>query len=38
MEDVFILPQATRSEPSWFGYPITIRPESGIDREQLVQF
>ena len=39
MEDVFILPQATaRSQPSWFGYPITIRPEAGIDREELVQF
>ncbi|NBC38174.1 lipopolysaccharide biosynthesis protein RfbH [Novosphingobium sp. FSY-8] len=39
MEDVFILPQATpNSDPSWFGYPITIRPESGIDREDLVQF
>jgi CDP-4-dehydro-6-deoxyglucose reductase, E1 len=38
MEDVFILPEATpRSEPSWFGYPVTIRPESGINREMLVQ-
>ena len=38
-EDAFILPQATpNSEPSWFGYPITIRPESGIDREELVQY
>lgn len=38
MEDAFILPEATpRSEPSWFGYPITIRPESGINREMLVQ-
>ena len=39
MEDVFILPEATpRSVPSWFGYPITIRPGSGIDREDLVRF
>ena len=38
-EDIFILPKATpRSDPSWFGYPITIRPESGIDREELVKF
>lgn len=39
MEDVFILPQATpNSVPSWFGYPITIRPESGVNREALVQY
>jgi CDP-6-deoxy-D-xylo-4-hexulose-3-dehydrase len=39
MEDVFILPQATpNSEPSWFGYPITIRPESGVNREEFVQY
>jgi CDP-6-deoxy-D-xylo-4-hexulose-3-dehydrase len=39
LEDVFILPKATpRSEPSWFGYPITIRPESGVNREELVRY
>jgi CDP-6-deoxy-D-xylo-4-hexulose-3-dehydrase len=39
LEDVFILPQATpRSNPSWFGFPLTIRPESGINREELVQY
>jgi len=39
LEDVLILPQATpRSSPSWFGYPLTIRPESGINREELVQY
>jgi CDP-6-deoxy-D-xylo-4-hexulose-3-dehydrase len=39
LEDIFILPQATpRSVPSWFGYPLTIRPESGINREELVQY
>lgn len=39
LEDVLILPKATpNSEPSWFGYPITLRPESGINREALVQY
>ena len=38
-EDVLILPQATpNSDPSWFGFPITIRPESGIDRVKLTQY
>ncbi|NWK97017.1 lipopolysaccharide biosynthesis protein RfbH [Sphingobium lactosutens] len=38
-EDVLILPQATpNSQPSWFGFPITIRPESGISREALVRY
>lgn len=38
-EDVFILPQATpKAVPSWFGYPITIREKSGVDRDLLVQF
>lgn len=35
----FILPEATlNSEPSWFGFPITIRPESGIVREDLLRY
>ncbi|MDE2442017.1 MAG: lipopolysaccharide biosynthesis protein RfbH, partial [Betaproteobacteria bacterium] len=38
LEDVMILPEATpHSDPSWFGYPITLRPGSGISREALVQ-
>ena len=38
-EDVLILPQATpNSQPSWFGFPITIRPESGVNREALVRY
>lgn len=39
LEDVMILPEATpNSNPSWFGYPITIRPESGLLRDQLTQY
>lgn len=35
----FILPEATpNSQPSWFGFPITIRPESGILREDLLRY
>ena len=37
-EEVFIRPRATPgSDPSWFGYPITIRPESGVARDDLVK-
>lgn len=34
----FIMPQATaNSDPSWFGFPVTIRPESKIDRTELLR-
>ena len=36
-EDAFLLPQAThRSDPSWFGFPITVREEAPFDRNELV--
>tara|TARA_R110002033_G_scaffold96537_1_gene145421 strand:- start:11485 stop:12798 length:1314 start_codon:yes stop_codon:yes gene_type:complete len=38
-EEFIILPEATeKSDPSWFGFPITIKPESGIDRVDLLKF
>ena len=37
-QDIFILPQATpNSDPSWFGFMLTIKPESGIERKKLQQ-
>jgi CDP-6-deoxy-D-xylo-4-hexulose-3-dehydrase len=34
-----ILPQATEfSEPSWFGFPITLREDSGLERRELIDF
>ena len=37
MEDIFILPEATpESDPSWFGFPLAVRPESGFTRQQVV--
>lgn len=38
-EEFIILPEATEnSDPSWFGFPITIRENSGIDRVDLLKF
>ena len=35
----FIMPLATpKSDPSWFGFPITIHPDSALDRTDLVRF
>ncbi len=37
-EDAFLLPQAThRSDPSWFGFPITVREDAPFDRNELVR-
>ncbi|KML68259.1 lipopolysaccharide biosynthesis protein RfbH [Pectobacterium peruviense] len=38
-EEFIELPEATpNSEPSWFGFPITLKEESGINRVDLVKF
>lgn len=38
MEDQLILPEPERnSEPSWFGFLITVRPDARISREELVR-
>lgn len=39
LDKFFILPQATpNSDPSWFGFTITIKKESSFSREQLIEF
>jgi CDP-6-deoxy-D-xylo-4-hexulose-3-dehydrase len=37
-EDVLMLPAATpHSEPSWFGFPLAVRPEAPFKRDELVK-
>jgi CDP-6-deoxy-D-xylo-4-hexulose-3-dehydrase len=39
LEDVIILPEATPgSDPSWFGFPILVRPEGRISRDAVTRF
>jgi CDP-6-deoxy-D-xylo-4-hexulose-3-dehydrase len=38
LEDCFILPRATaNSDPSWFGFALTVKPKSPKTRNQIVQ-
>jgi len=38
-EDLFVLPEATpRSEPSPFGFALTVRPDAGFSRHDLIRF
>lgn len=38
-EEFFILPQATpNSDPSWFGFLLTVRPDAPFGRNKLIQF
>jgi CDP-6-deoxy-D-xylo-4-hexulose-3-dehydrase len=37
-QDALILPQATaNSTPSWFGFPITLRADAGVDRREVIR-
>jgi CDP-6-deoxy-D-xylo-4-hexulose-3-dehydrase len=39
LDDIFILPEATpQSEPSWFGFPLAIRPDAPTTRTKVVSF
>ncbi len=39
LTEFLILPEATpKSEPSWFGFPIAVRPEAPFNRDGLVRF
>jgi len=39
LQEFFVLPEATpNSRPSWFGFPIAVRPEAPFTRNQLIQF
>jgi CDP-6-deoxy-D-xylo-4-hexulose-3-dehydrase len=38
LDELFLLPQATpRSDPSWFGFPIAVRPDAPITRNEIVR-
>ncbi len=39
VEDFLILPEASSgSDPSWFGFPVTLREEAGINRVDLLEY
>lgn len=39
LTEVLMLPEATSgSDPSWFGFPMTIRPEAGVKRVDLLKY
>ncbi|MEC9293913.1 MAG: lipopolysaccharide biosynthesis protein RfbH [Chloroflexota bacterium] len=39
LKDYFILPEPTvNSDPSWFGFPVSVRSEAPFDRKQFIDF
>ena len=37
LQEFFALPQATpNSDPSWFGFLLAVRPESGLTRDKVI--
>jgi CDP-6-deoxy-D-xylo-4-hexulose-3-dehydrase len=39
LEDVLVLPRATEdSDPAWFGFALTVRPDAPFTRSQLVDY
>jgi CDP-6-deoxy-D-xylo-4-hexulose-3-dehydrase len=39
LEEFFVLPEATPgSEPSWFGFPLAVRPGAPFSRDEVVRF
>lgn len=39
VEEFLVLPQATpKSDPSWFGFPVTLRTEANVDRVDLLKY
>lgn len=39
LQDVFVLPDVTPgSEPSWFGFPLSVRPTAPFNRRDLVRY
>ena len=39
LEDIFVLPEATpHSNPCWFGFPLAVRKDAPVTRNEVVQF